>query len=51
MGFVIVGAVIIAVVVVIGGTGMWVWSQFSLIKSNRSLAKSYDHRAKQFKNR
>jgi hypothetical protein len=50
MGWVIAGGVL-AIVVVLGGTGMWVWSQFSLIRSNRNLARSYHKRAEQLRNR
>jgi len=49
MGWLIAGAVVLAVLAGIGWTGIQVWSQFSLIRSNRSLATSYRDRAKQLR--
>jgi hypothetical protein len=51
MGWVIVGAIVLAVLIGIGWAGVQVWSQFSLTRSNRSLAKSYGDRAKQLRDR
>ena len=46
MGWAILAGAILAVAVVVGVAAMKVWAQFSLIRSNRSLARSYNAMAK-----
>jgi hypothetical protein len=49
--WVVIAVAVLAVVVGLGWVGVQVWSQLSLIRSNRSLAKSYQDRAAQLRDR